>query len=293
MGGLKAKKPSEVKQGKVKGLIFGSSGVGKTWFSLCFPAPYYIDTEGGADLSHYQKRLSESNGSYLGTEDGSLDFNVLIDQIKALATEKHQYKTLVIDSVTKIYQTCIANTAEKLGEKDVFGASKKPAIAQMRRLVNWITRLDMNVWFIAHEITEWGIIDGQRSEIGKIPDVWDKLVYELDLGLQVVRRGKSFPAVGIVHKSRLDTFRLGEQFNLEYSDFAKKYGEDSITGDITSIVLATQDQVSQIIEMVSIRADAEDIKEKLLIKAGADSWSELTTEQAQKTIEWLKTMKKK
>ena len=58
MSKLKAKKPEEVKQGKAKGLIFGASGVGKTWFALSFPTPYYIDTEGGADGIEYQKRLT-------------------------------------------------------------------------------------------------------------------------------------------------------------------------------------------------------------------------------------------
>jgi hypothetical protein len=56
---LKAKAPTEVKPGKTKALVFGKSGVGKTWFTLTFPAPYYIDTEGGADLRHYRERLQK------------------------------------------------------------------------------------------------------------------------------------------------------------------------------------------------------------------------------------------
>ena len=125
---LKAKAPEEVQPGKTKGLIFGASGVGKTFFTLAFPAPYYIDTEGGADLRHYQERLKKAGGVYMGQEDGALDFAAIIEQIQALATEKHPYKTLIIDSITKVYQTAIANEAERLGDKDAFGASKKPAI---------------------------------------------------------------------------------------------------------------------------------------------------------------------
>lgn len=287
---LKAKSPDEVEPGKTKGLIFGASGVGKTWFTLSFPAPYYIDTEGGADLKHYQERLKKAGGAYMGPPDGALDFATIIEQIQALATEKHQYKTLIIDSITKVYQVAIANESERItsgGKKDEFGASKKPAIAMMRRLVNWITKLDMNVWFVAHEVPEWGEVNGTRSEIGKLPDVWDKLVYELDIGLRVIRRGQSYPAVGIVHKSRLLGFPQGDTFALEYDVFAERYGKNYIEAATKTITLSTPEQVSEITRLVELlKPKPEDI-EKIMTKAGATEWKELTTEQADKTIAWL------
>lgn len=283
---LKAKAPEEVQPGKTKGLIFGASGVGKTFFTLAFPAPYYIDTEGGADLRHYQERLKKAGGVYMGQEDGALDFAAIIEQIQALATEKHPYKTLIIDSITKVYQTAIANEAERLGDKDAFGASKKPAIGWMRRLVNWVGKLDMNVWFVAHEIPEWGLDPktGQRTETGKLPDVWDKLVYELDIGLRVIRRGSVYPAVAIVHKSRLLGFPQGETFPLEYDEFAKRYGKDYIEGTTTTITLASAEQVAEIVRLVDLlKVTPEDI-EKVLTKSGADTWTELSVKQADEMI---------
>lgn len=286
---LKAKSPEDVKPGKTKGLIFGGSGVGKTWFTLSFPAPYYIDTEGGADLKHYQDRLKKAGGAYMGPSDGALDFQTIIDQIQALATEKHQYKTLIIDSITKVYQVAISNEAEKLGDKDAFGASKKPAIAWMRRLVNWITKLDMNVWFVAHEVPEWGLDPktGQRTETGKLPDVWDKLVYELDLGVRVIRRGSSYPAIGIVHKSRLLGFPQGENFNLEYDVFAERYGKDIIESNTTQLTLAKPEQISEIVRLVDLLKVQPEDQEKVLTKAGASSWEELSDKQAEEMIERL------
>ena len=279
---LKARDPLLVEPGKTKGLVFGASGAGKTWFSLSFPAPYYIDTEGGADLRHYQQRLKAAGGAYMGPDDGALDFATIIEQIQALATEKHNFKTVIIDSITKVYQVAIANEAERLGNKDVFAASKKPAIAWMRRLVNWITKLDMNVWFIAHEAPEWGEnkTTGQREEIGKIPDVWDKLVYELDIGIRVVRRGETYPVIGLVHKSRLMGFPQGSSFPLDYSSFAERYGKDYIESVSKPIILATSEQVSEITRLVDLLKISEDDCEKVLTKAGAEKWSELKTEQA-------------
>jgi hypothetical protein len=291
MSKLKAKDPAMVEPGKTKGLIFGKSGAGKTWFALSFPAPYYIDTESGASLRHYQERLKLAGGAYLGVEDGSLDFNVIIDQMTALSTEKHPYKTLIIDSITKVYQSSIASEYDRLYEKSkntsMFGAEKKPAISQMRRIINKAMRLDMNVWFVAHEVTEWGKADGgTREEIGKIPDVWEKLVYELDLGIQVIRRGNSYPAFGIVKKSRLLGFPENESFELTYDEFAKRYGKDFIEKSVKQEVLATEEQVKELIRITDLLKIDEETIEKIFTKAKADKWEDLTLEHAEKTIEF-------
>ena len=285
---LKAKAPDEVKPGKTKGMIYGASGVGKTWFTLTFPAPYYMDTEGGADLAHYQERLKQSGGAYLGPKDGTLDFNFVIEQMQVLATEKHPYKTLIIDSITKLYQTAIANEAERLGEKDAFGASKKPAIAGMRRLVNWAMKLDMNIWFVAHDTAEWGVDQktNQRTEIGRIPDVWDKLIYELHLTLQAIKRGPQ--RIAIVKKSRLIGFPDADNFELAYAEFAKRYGRDYIEGATSQIVFASTDQVSEITRLLSVVKVTEEEIQKVWTKAGVEGWDELSVEQAAATVAWLK-----
>lgn len=287
MSKLKAKAPLTVQPGKTKAMIFGPSGVGKTWFTLSFPRPYYIDTEGGADLRHYQERLEAAGGAYLGPQEGSLDFDTVIDQMKSLSTEQHPFKTLIIDSVTKLYQTTIANESDRLGDKDAFGASKKPAIAWMRRLVNWTQKLDMNVWFVAHDSAEWGIDPKtcQRTEIGRLPDVWDKLIYELDLTLQAQRRGPL--RVAVVRKSRLLGFPDMDSFPLEYADFATRYGKDYIEGASKSMQLATTEQITEINRLLGVVKVTEQEIEKVLTKAGAEGWDELSTEQATATIAWL------
>jgi hypothetical protein len=287
MSKLKAKTPGETAPGHIKQLLFGPSGVGKTWFALSFPKPYYIDTEGGADLAHYQKRLAGAGGVYMGPNEGTLDFDTVIGQMQALATEKHDYRTLIIDSVTKLYQTCIANEAERLGDKDAFGASKKPAVANMRRMISWAMRLDMNVLFVAHETNEWGLNpkSGQREEIGKLPDIFDKLIYELDLTLHLQKRGPQ--RVAIVRKSRLMGFPEGDTFPLEYTEFAARYGKDFIEAESKPIVLASAEQVAEITRLLDVVKLADGEFEKLLTKASADSIQELNEDQAAKTLAWL------
>lgn len=288
MSKLKARKPEMVSPGKIKMLTFSKSGIGKTWLSMDFPAPYYIDCEGGARLPHYQARLRESGGAYFGVEDGALDFPAVIAQVEALATEKHAFKTLAFGSITKLYQHVISLEQARLGDKDAFGASKKPAVSWMRRLVSWIQRLDMNVLFEAHEVVEWGQNPktGQREEIGQVPDVWDKLVYELDLTLRLEKRGPA--RICQVRKSRLVGFPEGDSFPCEYGEFAARYGKDFIEAAVTPIVLATTEQVQEINRLLAVVNVAQKDIEAMLDRAKAESVAELSEDHAARMIDWLK-----
>lgn len=288
MSKLKAKDPAAAEPRKPQMVIYGPSGVGKTWFALSFPAVYYIDTEGGASRTHYMERLKKSGGVYLGPEDGANDFETIISQVKALATEKHKFKTLVIDSVTKPFISSIASEGERLGDKNAFGADKKPAVQSMRRLIAAVHRLDMNVIFVAHEKAEWGQdANGQRVEIGKVADAYEKLIYELDLALQVTKRGPARMAV--VKKSRLVGFPEAEQFKLDYPEFAERYGKDIIEKAASQIVLATAEQTAEIRRLVDLLKVDSATTDKWLEKANAETFEEFNTEQAAKIIESLKS----
>lgn len=283
---LKAKDPKAAEPSKPKMLIFGKPGVGKTWGALDFPSCYYIDTEGGADLAHYTDKLKRAGGVYMGPEDGSLDFSTVIEQFHDLATTKHGYKTVIVDSISKLFNTCIANEAERLGDKDAFGASKKPAIAYMRRLVAWVNRLDMNVLFIAHSKSEWGVdAKGERAEIGQTFDCWDKLEYELHLALEIYKQGPSRKAR--VRKSRLTGFPDASNFDWSFATFAERYGKDIIEKAATSISLATAEQVAEIERLLSLVKIEPATVEKWKSAANAEDFSEFTTAQADGVIKSL------
>ena len=288
MSKLKAVDPQTVEPTKPKFIIYGPAGVGKTWFGLAFPNVYYCDTENGANRAHYMERLKKAGGKYLGVEHGSLDFEVLIDQVKVLSTEKHSYKTVVIDSITKVFNNAVGTEAERLGDKNAFGADKKPAIAYMRRLIAALGRLDMNVIMIAHEKPEWGIdAKGERSELGKIPDCWDKVIYELDLALACVKRGTLREA--LVKKSRLLGFPEGDRFALDFGTFAERYGKDVIEKAAKVIVLAGADQVAEITRLCELLKVDPETRLKWFEKANCETFAEFTTEQAAKIITNLQT----
>lgn len=284
---LKAIPPKQAEPSKPKVLIFGKPGVGKTWTSLDFPNVYYIDTEGGANLKHYTDKLKSSGGVYMGPDQGALSFDTLLEQIEALATEKHPYKTLVIDSITKIYNMEIAAEAERLGDKDAFGASKKPALQYMRRLISWLTRIDMNVILIAHEKDQYGLDEKrQRNIIGTTFDCYDKLEYELHLCLNVVKLAGTRKAR--VTKSRLETFKDGETFEWSYDGFADRFGRDVLEGDVKQIILANAEQLAEVQDLISRVKLPEGQVEKWLKAADVEKWEEMDSDKVQKVIDLLK-----
>jgi hypothetical protein len=282
---LKAHDPKSAEPSKPKILIFGRPGVGKTWWALSFPQVYYIDTEGGADLSHYTDRLKKSGGVYMGPDDGSNDLSVITEQVKALATEAHPYRTVVIDSMSKPFNTAISEEATRLGEKDQFGASKKPAIAAIRRLVTWLDKIDMNVILICHEKQEWGLLNGERAQTGVTFDCYEKLEYELHLCLRADKRGPERFAV--VRKSRLVGFPDGDEFKLDYAEFAARYGKAVIEKPSQVIVLATAAEVAEVTRLLDIVKVSDEDVEKWFKKANVEAWNEMTGTQIGGVIGWL------
>lgn len=290
MSRLKAVAPKAAEPTKPKVLIYGKPGVGKTWFALDFPGCYYIDTEGGANLAHYTDKLDKAGGVYLGPQQGSNDFSVVLEQIKALATEKHQYRTLVLDSVSHLFGSEVASEQDRMadsGRKDEYGASKRGATSYMRRIVNWLDRVDMNVVMIAHQKDEYGA-DGKggRAVIGETFDCWDKMEYILHLAFQVTKQGAA--RKGRVRKSRLMGFPDAEIFDLSYDEFANRYGRSIIEGEVRQVEVATPESVAELKTLMDAVRMPDDWLEKCLKRDKADSIEELSVGAIVAMIDMLK-----
>lgn len=295
MSKLKAKKPEEVQPGKSKVLLWGPPGAGKTWLALNFPVPYFIDTEGGADLKHYMRKLKASGGGYLGPEDGSNDLDIIIGQVRALATESHPYKTLVIDSLTKPYDTALGSEKEawtsRYGDKKDYGSTKQKPLQKLRTLLALVDKIDMNVLLIAHAALDW-----DAKEEGKDPrkaDIWDKVIHDLDLALRIEHVNQGIRNA-VVTKSRLEGFPEFSRFPLQekdkdvgYQNFAERYGRDFIEADVKPIALASPEQVAEIERLAEVVTGGSESLVKALSKAEVDSVSEFTQDQATKVIEWF------
>src|SRR5438046_10028170 len=101
---LRARKPEAVVK-RLKMFMFGPAGVGKTTAAIQFPKSYIIDCERGAE--NYDKLIADS-GSVLFQSN---DMNEVVAEVKSLLTEKHDFRTPVIDPITPVY-TGLLDTSE-------------------------------------------------------------------------------------------------------------------------------------------------------------------------------------
>jgi RecA/RadA recombinase len=277
MAAFKGCPPGKGETGHPKIMVSGKSGEGKTWFATSFPKVFYIDTEAGGDLPRYQKRLAEAGGWYMGRDHGALDYDTVIEQVKLLATTKHEYKTLVIDSFTKLYNTAAGIAEETVGND--YGRDKKEANKPTRKLLRWLDKLDMNAILICHAKAVW--MNNQRAPQDGY-DAWDKLEYELHLWLEVQKQGNN--RVAVVRKSRLEGFEHAARFPLTYGDFAQRYGKDYIEAEVKAIELATPEQVTELRELIDLLRVDEATVAKWMEKAGAEELKDMSAEVAGKCI---------
>lgn len=138
--------------------LVGEGGIGKTSLAASFPSPVFIRTEDGTQ-------------SIAHREDVALfpvanTYQDVLDAMQALAVEEHDFKTLVLDSITQLNVLCeaevIMNDPKKpKGINQALGGygNGHAATSDMHRTVrdaaSWLmTEKGMNIVFIAHAISE-------------------------------------------------------------------------------------------------------------------------------------------
>lgn len=280
---LKGIKPEIVKARKPHIMLSGEPGTGKTLWSLSWPACFFMDTEGGATREQYQTKLKENGGVYFGPEQGSQDFQEVLGQIRELATTKHPYRTLVIDSFSKLYNIEAASAEDRIGSD--FGRDKREADKPTRKLLTWCDRLPLNVIYVCHQKDKWERRERELIYAGSTYDGYKKLHYELDLWLQTKMVGtKRFATVA---KSRIDAFPVLTDINLDFPTFQKLYGASVIDEEIAPIVLATTEQLGEIQRIVDLLKIPQEDLDKWLAKAQAVELDDLSKENATKFLEFL------
>lgn len=275
MSKLKAVKPSAI-QKRAKMLFYGSAGVGKTTAAIQFPFPYLIDTEKGADNAQYVKLLEQSGGVIYQTTD----FDELVEQVYALLTETHNYKTLIIDPFTTIYNDLVEKAGRKHGTE--FGRHYNEANKAVKHLLNLLLRLDMNVIITSHAKNEYA---SGMTVIGQTFDCYKKLDYLFDLVFEIQKRGKD--RVALVKKSRIESFPDGEVFPFSYTEVANRYGREVLERDAVAEKLAEPAQVSEIGRLIDLMKIPEEVSEKWLEKLSASTFAEMRSADIQKIIDQL------
>lgn len=272
---LRGKQPTTVEK-RLKALFYGAAGVGKTTASIQFPRPYLIDTERGAENDQYVKMLEEKGGAIFQTSD----FDELLTEVKSLLTEKHEYKTLIIDPLTTLYNDLLDKAGVKVGTE--FGRHYGEANKSMKHLLNLLLRLDMNVIITSHAKNEYG---NNLAVLGQTYDCYKKLDYLFDLVFEIQKRGKE--RVGVVKKTRIEKFVDAECFPFSYEEIAKRYGKDILEKEAAQETLATKEQVEKLKRLIELLKVPLETSQKWLDKSSAETFEEMKSDDIQKCIDFL------
>ena len=166
--------------------IVGTPGVGKSTLAALFPKPIFVQAEDGSSVfdtwSEEDKpvvfpalpRADKSNN--ISTKDA------IIKQLRALATQDHEFKTLVIDSVTSLHglfehEVCDADDVSNIGEACGGYGKGYLAIKEMHSEVKSAcdylrSKNNMTIVFLAHS----GV-----QKMKNRPDSDEYSVYSLDM----------------------------------------------------------------------------------------------------------------
>ena len=273
---LKFKKP-EVKQQRLKVMIYGEMGTGKSTCACLFPKTAYIDTEDTSSKKKYAKMIIDNGGLVLATGD----FEEILQQVKELMSTKHDFKTIVIDSLTIPYENLQADCERTTGSD--FGRHVTAANKKMKLLVNLLLRIDMNVVVTCQAKKEYG---SNMSVIGQTYSCYNRLGYMFDLVFETQIRGDKFYAA--TKKSRIDEFPMNETFAFSFEEVIKRYGADCIDKTVVPQELADQAQVIEVQRLIDLFKIPEETWIKWIEKHNAESFEELSKETIQKIIDHLK-----
>lgn len=274
---LKFKKP-EIKQQRLKAMFYGEMGTGKSTCACQFPNTAYIDTEDTTSKKKYAQLITKNGGSVLST----WDFDEILSQTKELMSTKHDFKTLVIDSLTVPYDNLIADCERTHGQD--FGRHVTAANKKMKLLINLLLRIDMNVIITCQAKRQYG---QNMTVLGQTYSCYDRLGYMFDLVFETQIRGDKFLAVP--KKSRIDEFPMNEPLLFSYDEVIKRYGAECIDKNAVPQDLATQEQIDGLKKLIDLLKVPEETYTKWTDKHNAESFEELSKDVIQKIIDHLKS----
>ncbi len=272
---LRFKKP-EIKATRLKVMFYGEMGTGKSICACSFPQTAYIDTEGTTSKVKYAQTIINNEGQVIETGD----FEEILTMVKWLMTNKHDFKTLVIDSLTVPYENLIIECERKVGSE--FGRHVTAANSKMKQLVNLLLRIDMNVIITCQAKKEYG---GKMEVIGQTYNCYNRLGYMFDLVFEAQVRGDKH--IGVVRKSRIDSFPMRDSFDFSYEEIKKRYGSEIMEKEVIAETLASQEQVKELNRLIELFAIPEETSQKWLDKCNCEGFEDMQSDVIQKCIDSL------
>lgn len=193
-------------------LIYGRPGVGKTTLASQFDDPLFFMFEGGAkSLSIFKEPV--------------VSWKKFVQKIDELKTEKHTFKTVVMDTFARAYDLCQEHVCKEMGidhpTDAPYGKAWSAIKTEFRRQMSRLTAMDVGLVLICHtKDKEIEMLDGTMKTM-TAPETsnqsLDFVNQEVDLVAYYFYTGKGNRRIrvaateDIIAKNRIDGHFLGIQ----------------------------------------------------------------------------------
>lgn len=272
---------------RLKLFLWGDTGVKKTILSLQFPKPVVIDLEGGCDLYRDAFKFDVLKATTADQVSEAVDW---------LLTQKHDYRTLVIDPIT-VYWDALQkkwsdiflkrNKSSKGYRFEFYDLQPKDWMtikAEFKDLIRRLVALDMNVILTARQKTQYKegslmvatgeTFDGEKG----LPYLFDIVVH-----LYIDEKGRF---MGTCLKDRSNKLPK-EPFENKYELFESIFGKQNLARKSNPITLASDDQKAKIqTHIETLGMPPEQVTERLAAY-GAESIDDLTAKNADVILQKL------
>jgi hypothetical protein len=282
---------------KPKFLVYGESNAGKTVFGLRFPGPVaVIDLEKGVEnyAKHFSFRKLPSAESP----------RKILEVVKWLARGDHDYRTLVIDPITLLYDDVIGMFTEAFMRHRTGKANKgdfydlqmgdwRIIKNWMKGFIRWLHRLDMNVVCVAREKDKYSGSGHESRKVGVTYDGDRNWRYEFDYVLNMFIHPEDGYCIKTVKERDLEpvlpkTFRND---NIEKkcppSFILDAFGDIMAAKPRVAADFATEEQINSLKMLCDMAQLAPDKIKQALRKYGASKFEELNKKDAQAIIDKL------
>lgn len=285
---LRGIKPEAVEK-RLKLLVYGPPGVGKTTAAIQFPDAYLIDMEKGSQ--NYADTIKKSGSMVFETANP----DDIKTEIAALLTEKHPFKTVIIDPITALYGGLQDKwnrifekyaTTQKQSELQDFGFRYWARVkSDYKGIMRMLTALDTNLIITSHQKDIYGT-GMQRVGVGPDSMKGDEYVFDYVFALENVS-GKRM-ARTVKERAEIGKAKFPEVFEWSYQNFCKFYGQEAIERESKPVVLATATQVEEIKKLIELVNVGEETINKWMTKEDVEDFSEMESATIQKYIEAIK-----
>lgn len=247
---LRGVTPKTENKKRLKILIYGPSGVGKTTSAIQLPNNYIVDMERGTVA--YSDEIAKTNSVvFHSTNPYEVE-----KEVDALLSEKHNFRTLTIDPITTLWtnlQIYWDNRFQVAAGKDDgmqdWGMRYWTKVKKdYKRIRNKLLALDMNVLITVHQKDKY---QGQNV-VGITFDSEKEDDYSFDFVFRLIKRNGKYIALTEKQRVSLNGKRFPDEFEWKYDNLIKFYGEDIFTRPVENNVDNKQE------ESVDIKVDEKD-----------------------------------